>query len=449
MPDITRVLVANRGEIAVRVIRACRDLGIETVLTVSEPDRESLPAKMADRTVCIGPASPLKSYLRVGTIITAASGTGADAIHPGYGFLAEQPELGQACAEHGLVFIGPTPDSITKMGDKLVARQTVQALGIPVIPGSKVLAGSDEAMTAAQKVGFPILLKAAGGGGGKGMKTVYGRKDLESTYTEACAEARSAFGDDRIYIERFMPDVRHIEVQILADRFGNIVHLFERDCSLQRRYQKMIEESPSPVVTDEIRKQICEAAVRIAAHIGYENAGTIEFILDREQGKFYFLEMNTRIQVEHPVTEMITGVDVVKEQIRIAEGKPLSFNQKQVQMTGHAIECRINAELPEDDFRPSPGRIRQWKEPQGTGIRVDTHCFEGYTVPPFYDSLLAKVITVANNRSEAIEVMQYALQRFFVSGVNTTIPFLAALIEQTDFKRADINTRWLEEYVGD
>jgi acetyl-CoA carboxylase biotin carboxylase subunit len=449
MPDITRVLVANRGEIAVRVIRACRDLGIETVLAVSEPDRESLPARMADRTVCIGPASPLKSYLSVGTIITAACGAGADAIHPGYGFLAEQPELGQACAEYGLVFIGPTPDSIRKMGDKLVARETVQALGIPVIPGSKVIAGPDDAMTAAQQVGFPILLKAAGGGGGKGIKTVYGGEDLESIYTEACAEARSAFGDDRIYIERFMPDVRHIEVQILADRFGNIVHLFERDCTLQRRYQKMVEEAPSPVVTDEIRKQICEAAVRIAEHIGYENAGTIEFILDREQGQFYFLEMNTRIQVEHPVTEMITGVDVVKEQIRIAEGKPLSFNQKQVQMTGHAIECRINAELPEDDFRPSPGMIRQWKAPAGTGIRVDTHCFEGYMVPPFYDSLLAKVIAVAHNRSEAIEAMQHALQQFFVSGVNTTIPFLAALIDQADFKRADINTRWLEEYVGD
>jgi acetyl-CoA carboxylase biotin carboxylase subunit len=447
MTDISRVLIANRGEIAVRIIRACQDLGIETVVAVSEADRESLAAKMADRAVCIGPAAPLKSYLSVGTIITAARGVGANAVHPGYGFLAEQPELGEACAECGLIFVGPKPDSIKKMGDKLVARKTARDIGIPVIPGTELIHSVEAAATMADGVGYPVLLKAAAGGGGKGMKSAGCSEELKKVYTEASAEALGAFGDDRLYMEHFIPNARHIEIQILADRFGNTVHLFERDCSLQRRYQKMIEEAPSPVVSEEMRGKIVEAAIRIADHIGYENAGTIEFIYDQHQERFYFLEMNTRIQVEHPVTEMITGVDLVKEQIRIAEGKPLSTTQKQVKMTGHAIECRINAEAPEDNFRPVPGRITQWQAPEGKDIRVDTHCFPGYMVPPFYDSLLAKIIVAGNSRRDAIESMRSALNHFAVSGVTTNIQFLASLISHADFVTGNISTRWLEQVV--
>jgi acetyl-CoA carboxylase biotin carboxylase subunit len=447
MTDISRVLIANRGEIAVRIIRACQDLGIETILAVSEADREGFPARIADRTVCIGPAAPIKSYLSVGTVVTAARGVGADAVHPGYGFLAEQPELGEACAECGLIFVGPKPDSIRKMGDKLVARKTVKDLGIPVIPGSELIHSFEAVAGMAEDVGYPVLLKAAAGGGGKGMKSVSCSEDLKTFYTEASAEALSAFGDDRLYIEHFIANARHIEIQILADSFKNVVHLFERDCSLQRRYQKMIEEAPSPVVSEEMRAQIAKAAISIADHIGYENAGTIEFILDQDQGKFYFLEMNTRIQVEHPVTEMITGVDLVKEQLRIAEGKTLSITQEQVQMTGHAIECRINAEAPEDNFRPAPGRITQWQAPEGTNIRVDTHCFPGYMVPPFYDSLLAKIIVAGDSRMETIERMRNALNTFSVSGVSTNIQFLSALINHADFAAGNVNTRWLEDVV--
>jgi acetyl-CoA carboxylase biotin carboxylase subunit len=448
MSGISRVFVANRGEIAVRIIRACRDLGIETVLAVSEPDRESLPARMADRAVCIGPAHPLKSYLSVGTIITAARGTGSDAIHPGYGFLAEQPELGEACADYGLTFIGPKPDSIRKMGDKLVARTTAEALGIPVIPGSDLIHDFEEAAAVAVEIGFPVLLKAAAGGGGKGMKTVGGAPELEKVYKEASAEARAAFGDDRLYMERFIANARHIEIQILADSFGNVVHLFERDCSVQRRYQKVIEEAPSPAVSDGLRAQISSSAVRIAEHIKYENAGTVEFVLDQDSGRFYFLEMNTRIQVEHPVTEMISGVDLVQEQIRIAEGRALPFRQNEIKRSGHAVECRINAELPEADFRPSPGRIAQWAPPEGPGVRLDSHCYPGYVVPPYYDSLLAKLIVAGNDRDEVIARMGSALKDFEVSGVDTTIPFSASLIENADFVNGNIHTRWLERLVN-
>jgi len=447
MREISRVLIANRGEIAVRIIRACQDLGIKTVVALSDADMESLPAKMADRAICIGPAAPLQSYLKVGTIITAARQTRADAIHPGYGFLAEQPELGEACAEYNLTFIGPSPDNIRQMGDKLVSRKTAQELGVPVIPGSELIHDLAEAKTFAETVGFPLLLKAAAGGGGKGMKAVYGSKDLESAYEEASAEARAAFGDDRIFIEHLIPNARHIEIQIMADCFGNIVHLFERDCSLQRRYQKMVEEAPSHVLSDEIREQMCTSAIKMAQHIQFENAGTIEFVLDQDQGRFYFLEMNTRIQVEHPVTEMITGIDLVKEQIRIAAGKKLSFTQEQIQITGHAIECRINAEQPDDNFRPSPGRILTWEPPRGTGTRVDTHCFPGYIVPPFYDSLLAKLIVTGRNRGEAIERMQAALKKFIVTGVDTTIRFSSSLIENADYVNGDINTKWLENLL--
>ena len=448
LPKMTRVLVANRGEIAVRVIQACRELGLETVLAASEPDRESLPAQLADRVVCIGPALPEQSYLRVGTIVTAALGSGADAIHPGYGFLAEQPELAVACAAHGLVFIGPTPENIRNMGDKLVARRLVQALDIPVVPGSTLIDEAADIKSIAARIGFPVLLKAAAGGGGKGMKIVHTDDELETAYQESAAEARAAFGDGRLYLERVIPNARHLEVQILADRFGQIVHLFERDCSVQRRYQKLVEEAPSPVVSDAMRTQLCQAALKIAAAIGYENAGTVEFILDQDQGVFYFLEMNTRIQVEHPVTELITGVDLVQEQLRIAQGGALSLTQDQVQMRGHALECRINAESPEADFRPAPGHITQWQAPQGSGIRVDTHCVPGYQVPPFYDSLLAKLIVAGRSRAAAIERMRTALNAFTVCGIDTTIPFLASIMQRSDFATGQFNTRWLEEVVS-
>jgi len=447
MKDITRVLIANRSEIAVRVIRACQELGIKTVLAVSEADKESLPARMADRSVCIGPAKATESYLKVGTIISAALGTGADAVHPGYGFLAEQPDLPEACAQCGLIFIGPTADNIRNMGDKLLARKMAKELGIPVIPGSELVRDDQDAMRVAEKVGYPVLLKAAAGGGGKGMKIVEGPGDLKVVFEEASAEARAAFGDDRIYIEHFIPNARHIEVQIVADRFGNIIHLFERDCSVQRRYQKMVEESPSPVVTSRLREGICNAAVSIARHIRYENAGTVEFILDQDQGKFYFLEMNTRIQVEHPVTEMVTGVDLVKEQIQIAAGHSLGFHQEAVRLAGHAIECRINAEFSEDQFRPCPGRIEQWAQPVGSDIRVDTHCYPGYFVPPFYDSLLAKLITKGSNRHKAVDRMKEALAKFVVSGIKTTIPFYQFMLKNPDYLSGKLHTRWVEDVL--
>ena len=448
MAAITRVLIANRGEIAVRVIRACRALDVETVLAASEADRNSLPAQMADRVLCIGPAPSAGSYLNVGTIIEAALGSGSDAIHPGYGFLAERPELSRACMDNGLVFIGPSPQHIETMGDKLAARQAVAALGIPVVPGSGLIDDFSNASATAENIGYPILLKAAAGGGGKGMKAVYRPDDLETVYREAAAEARSAFGDGRMYLESYIPNARHVEVQVLADRHGNNVHLFERDCSVQRRYQKLIEEAPAPRLSCHIREKLCQAALGITRAIKYENAGTVEFILDQDKGSFYFLEMNTRIQVEHPVTEMTTGFDLVQEQIRVAQGEPISFSQSQVVPRGHAIECRINAEQPRDDFRPSPGRVTRWEPPEGTGIRVDSHCYAGYVVPPFYDSLLAKLIVIGNTRMEAIARLQRALANFHVAGVDTTIPFLASLVERADFIAGWVNTGWLEKVAN-
>ena len=448
MAAIRRVLVANRGEIAVRVIRACRALGIETVLAASEADADSLPARMADSVLCIGPAPSTSSYLNVGTIVQAALGSGSDAIHPGYGFLSEQPELARACLDNGLVFIGPGPQHIEAMGDKLAARQAVSGLGIPVVPGSGLIDGFSKASAMAEKVGYPILLKAAAGGGGKGMKTVHEPDNLETVYREAAAEARSAFGDDRLYLESFIPNARHIEVQVLADRHGNYVHLFERECSVQRRYQKLIEETPAPWLAGDLRERLCQAALEITEAIRYENAGTVEFILDQDKGSFYFLEMNTRIQVEHPVTEMTTGFDLVQEQLRVAQGEPVSFSQSQVVPRGHAIECRINAEQPRDNFRPSPGRITRWEPPEGTGIRLDSHCYAGYMVPPFYDSLLAKLIVAGNNRMEAIARLQWALANFHVAGVETTIPFLSSLVERADFISGRVNTGWLERVAN-
>jgi acetyl-CoA carboxylase, biotin carboxylase subunit len=453
MKGISRVLVANRGEIAVRIIRACQELGIESVVTVSEADSESLPAKLADRAVCIGPPPPMQSYLKVDTIIAAALGTGSDAIHPGYGFLAEQPQLAEGCAAHGLIFVGPKADDIRKMGDKLYARKLAEGLGVSIIPGSELVCHVGEAEDAAERVGYPVLLKAAAGGGGKGMKIVEQPEVLRTVFDEASVEALSAFGEDRLYLEHYISNARHIEVQIIGDRFRNVVHLFERDCSLQRRYQKMVEEAPSPAVSPELREEICRAAVRIAKHIGYENAGTIEFMLDQDKDRFYFLEMNTRIQVEHPVTEMISGIDLVKEQFRVASGDSLSVSQEEVKVTGHAIECRINAESPNAGFSPCPGRIREWKPPQGEGVRIDSHCYPRYFVPPYYDSLLAKLITWGSDRDQAIRSMQEALMDFTVSGVDTTIPFHRFIMKNPDYLRGKVNTGWIEnnlvkEYKG-
>jgi acetyl-CoA carboxylase biotin carboxylase subunit len=447
MKGISRVLIANRSEIAIRVIRACRDLGIESVVTVSEADKESMPARMADRAVCIGPPRSIDSYLKVGTIVSAAVGTGADAIHPGYGFLAEQVELPEACRRHGITFIGPTAENIRTMGDKILARKIAREVEIPVIPGSELVHDSETAMSVAEEVGYPILLKAAAGGGGKGMKVVGQAKDMKTTFDEASGEAQAAFGDNRIYVEHFIPNARHIEIQILGDSHGNLVHLFERDCSLQRRHQKMVEEAPSPVLSAQLRREICKAALTITGHIRYENAGTVEFILDQDNNRFYFLEMNTRIQVEHPVTEMITGVDLVKEQIRIAAGEPISFSQEEVKLSGHAIECRINAESAQEGFRPCPGKIKEWIPPEGTGIRLDTHCYPGYMVPPFYDSLIAKLITRGRNRREAIERMRLALSNFAVSGIDTTIPFHQVILQHPHYLDGKVNTRWVEEVL--
>jgi len=447
MNSISRVLIANRGEIALRIIRACRELNIETVAAVSEVDRESLPAKMADRTICIGPAQPAKSYLQVGTLVVAARGIGADAIHPGYGFLAEQPELPETCAQHGIIFIGPRAEHIRRMGDKLWARRTAESLGIPVIPGSGLIQEPSELASAAEKMGYPVLLKAAAGGGGKGMKIVRRPEELMTLYHEASAEARSAFGDGRVYLEAYIPNARHVEIQVLGDRRGNIVHLFERDCSLQRRHQKILEEAPCPILSADLRKELCQAALTLAHQVKYESAGTIEFILDQDKDLFYFLEMNTRIQVEHPVTEMITGIDLVKEQIRIAAGFPLSFSREDVKVNGHALECRINAESPQNQFLPSPGSIAEWRPPWGEDIRLDSHCYKGYTVPPHYDSLLGKLITRGENRPAAIRKMQEALSGFVIEGVDTSIPFHQRILEKSEYKEGKINTKWIEDVL--
>jgi acetyl-CoA carboxylase biotin carboxylase subunit len=440
-------LVANRGEIAVRIIRACQELGIKTILAASEADRESMPALLADRVVCIGPPKATESYLKIGTIVMAAVGTGAEAIHPGYGFLAEKPELPEACSRYGIIFVGPKAEQIRQMGDKISARQMAKNLGILVIPGSGMVQNLDETFPIAEKIGYPLLLKAAAGGGGRGMKIAKKPEDLKICFPEAYAEAQAAFGDGRLYLEKFISNARHVEIQIIGDRHGNVVHLGERDCSLQRRYQKMLEEAPSPGVPPETRNRMSQAAIEISQAIQYESAGTVEFILDQDSGQFYFLEMNTRIQVEHPVTEMTTGIDLVKEQIRVASGLPLSLSQSDVRPSGHAIECRINAEFPQEGFRPFPGRITDWRIPNEHGIRVDTHCYPGYLVPPYYDSLLAKVISLGHDRQEAIEHMQSALENFFVSGLETTIPFHRFILNHEDFRRGKINTRWLEEIL--
>ncbi|MBW3628194.1 MAG: acetyl-CoA carboxylase biotin carboxylase subunit [Gemmatimonadetes bacterium] len=440
-----KVLIANRGEIALRVIRACKELGIRTVAVFSEADRESLHVRFADEEVCIGPASARESYLNIPRIIAAAEITGADAIHPGYGFLAENAEFSEICERSELTFIGPTPQQIRQMGDKAAARRTMMEVGVPIVPGTDILGDPEEALAAAREIGFPVLIKAAAGGGGKGMRVAADEEEFTNQYTMARNEAAASFGDDSVYIEKYLARPRHIEFQILGDHHGRVVHLGERDCSIQRRHQKLIEEAPSPALTADLRARMGDAAVRGAKAIDYVGAGTIEFLLD-EDGSFYFMEMNTRIQVEHPVTEMITGYDLVKEQIRAAAGLPISVADP-VEFRGHAIECRINAEDPARNFAPSPGTILTFHPPGGPGVRLDTHVYAGYRVPPFYDSLLAKVIVHGSTRDEALARMRNALAWFMLEGVHTTIPFLTQVLDHPDFISGEVDTKFLERMV--
>ncbi len=440
-----RILIANRGEIAVRVVRACQQLGIESVVAVSDADRDSLAAKMATRAICIGPASASQSYLRPELLVTAAVGTGCEAVHPGYGFLSERAQFSRMCAEARLTFIGPSPEAIEVMGDKLSAVKLAEEVGVPRVPGSGRVDSPDSAREFTRTHGYPVLIKASAGGGGRGMRVVRREEDFISQLAAAAAEAQAAFGDPSLYVEKFIERARHIEIQVLGDKHGNIVHLGERDCSTQRRHQKLIEEAPSPVIDAKRRQELADAAVRLARHVGYVGAGTVEFVFDDDTRRWYFLEMNTRIQVEHPVTEMVTGRDLVVEQIRVAAGAPISFTQEDVALTGHAIECRINAEDAGANFAPRPGRLQTWVAPEGEGVRIDTHCFSGYLVPPYYDSLLAKIIVHGRDRNEAVARMQEALGGLRISGVPTTAPFHQQVLAHRDFAGAAVTTRWVEE----
>ncbi|HJU69186.1 MAG TPA: acetyl-CoA carboxylase biotin carboxylase subunit [Gemmatimonadaceae bacterium] len=438
-----KVLVANRGEIALRVIRACRELGIQTVAVYSEADRESLHVRFADDDVCIGPAPARESYLRIPRLIAAAEITGADAIHPGYGFLAENAEFAETCAASNITFIGPTPEQIRVMGDKAAARKAMADVGVPIIPGTPgPVDDPEEAIGLARDIGFPVIIKAAAGGGGKGMRVAKDVDDFARSFQLARSEALSAFGNGEVYVEKYLARPRHIEFQILGDKHGNTIHLGERDCSVQRRHQKLIEEAPSPIMTPELRAQMGDAAVRGAKSIRYVGAGTIEMLYN-EDGSFYFMEMNTRIQVEHPVTEMLTGIDLVKEQIRVAAGERLSVKELPP-LRGHVIECRVNAEDPARNFQPSPGKIEVFHPPGGPGVRLDTHVYAGYTVPPFYDSLIAKLIVQGRDRQEAIRRMHMALESFIIEGVTTTIPFLGRVMMHKKFQAGDVDTKFLE-----
>jgi acetyl-CoA carboxylase, biotin carboxylase subunit len=438
-----KVLIANRGEIALRVIRACRELDIQTVAVYSEADRESLHVRFADDDVCIGPPPGRDSYLKIPRLIAAAEITGADAIHPGYGFLAENAEFAETCRASGITFIGPTPDQIRVMGDKASARRAMQECGVPIVPGTPgPVEDPEEALEFARGIGFPVIIKAAAGGGGKGMRVARDPDDFLRSFQLARSEELSAFGNGDVYVEKFLERPRHVEFQILGDTHGNVIHLGERDCSVQRRHQKLIEEAPCPVMTPELRERMGEAATRGAKAINYVGAGTIEMLLD-EDGSFYFMEMNTRIQVEHPVTEQLTGVDLVKEQIRVAAGLPLSVLELPP-FRGHVIECRVNAEDPARNFQPSPGKLEVFHQPGGPGVRVDTHAYAGYTVPPFYDSMIAKLIVQGSTREEALKRMQIALESFVVEGVKTTMPFLARVMQHPQFQAGQVHTKWLE-----
>ncbi len=444
-PPFKRIFIANRGEIAVRIIRACQSLGIESVVAVSTADRDSLAAQMATRAICIGPAAASLSYLKPEALVTAALGTGCEAVHPGYGFLSERASFSRLCSESGLVFIGPSPEAIESMGDKLTAVRLADAAKVPRVPGSDKVTSKEVAEREAKRIGYPFLFKASAGGGGRGMRLVRNSAELAPAMESATAEAQAAFGDSTLYMEKYIESARHIEIQILADAHGNVIHLGERDCSTQRRHQKLIEEAPSPFISDEVRKTLSEAAVRLAQRVDYRGAGTVEFVYDEQTGKAYFLEMNTRIQVEHPVTEMVTGRDLVVEQIRIAAGEPISFSQEEVKVTGHAIECRINAEDAARNFAPGPGRITEWNAPGEKGVRVDSHCYSGYLVPPYYDSLLAKLIVHAEDRDATVKKMLGSLKQFVVRGVPTTIGFHHEVLSHDDFRAGRVNTRWVEE----
>ncbi|HCL57222.1 MAG TPA: acetyl-CoA carboxylase biotin carboxylase subunit [Spirochaetia bacterium] len=443
-----KVLIANRGEIALRVIRACKELGLKTVIVYSTADRDSLPVKVADEKICIGGPKASESYLNIPQIIAAAEVTGADAIHPGYGFLSENANFSEICKAHNIVFIGPSKEIINKMGDKATARDTMEKANVPIVPGTGLLDDDVHAREEAKKIGYPVLIKATAGGGGRGMRVCRDEKELIVNFAQAKNEAEKAFGNAAVYMEKYIGNPKHIEIQILGDSFGNILHIFERDCSVQRRHQKLIEEAPSPILTPELRNKIGSAAVKGVKEVGYVGAGTMEFLYDQDSGEFYFIEMNTRIQVEHPISEAISGIDIVKYQILAAMGEKLPFKQEDLKISGHSIECRINAEDPDHDFMPNPGKIKGLVIPGGFGVRVDTHIYEGYNLPPFYDSLLAKLIVWGTTREEALTRMKRALSEFHIEGIKTTIPFHLKVMDSELFKKGTYTTKFLETFKG-
>jgi acetyl-CoA carboxylase, biotin carboxylase subunit len=439
-----KILIANRGEIALRIIRTCREMGIPTVAVYSTADKDSLHVRFADEAVCIGKPAGAESYLNIPSIIAAAEITNSDAIHPGYGFLAENAKFSEICAQHKIKFIGPTPEMINSMGDKITAKETMIKAGVPVVPGSEGLLQSiDQAKAEAKAMGYPVMIKATAGGGGKGMRIVWAEDEIEKAYDSAKQEAAASFKNDGLYMEKFVEEPRHIEIQIAGDQFGNVCHLSERDCSIQRRHQKLVEESPSPFMTPELRKAMGDAAIKAAKAINYESVGTIEFLVDKHRN-FYFMEMNTRIQVEHCVTEEVINYDLIKEQIKIAAGVPISGRNYEPQM--HAIECRINAEDPYNDFRPSPGKITILHTPGGHGVRVDSHIYAGYSIPPYYDSMIAKIIAVAQTREEAINTMERALSEYVIEGIKTTVPFHVKLMKDEKFRSGDFNTKFMDTW---
>jgi len=440
-----KILIANRGEIALRIIRTCREMGIKTVAVYSTADKDSLHVKFADEAVCIGGPKSAESYLNIPHIMAACEITNADAVHPGYGFLAENAKFAQICADHGIKFIGPTPEMINKMGDKITAKETMIKAGVPVVPGGEGLLESiDAAKKLAKEIVYPVIIKATAGGGGKGMRVVWNESEIEKAFNDAKMEAAASFKNDGLYMEKFVEEPRHIEIQVAGDQFGNVCHLSERDCSIQRRHQKLVEESPSPFMTPELRQRMGEAAIKAAAAINYESVGTIEFLVDKHRN-FYFMEMNTRIQVEHCVTEEVVSYDLIKEQIKIAAGEKISGKNYEPQL--HAIECRINAEDPYNDFRPSPGKITVLHTPGGHGVRVDSHVYAGYVIPPYYDSMIGKLITVAQTREEAINTMYRALSEYVIEGVKTTIPFHLQLMQNEDFRKRNFTTKFLETFT--
>ncbi|MGD9471612.1 MAG: acetyl/propionyl/methylcrotonyl-CoA carboxylase subunit alpha [Novosphingobium sp.] len=442
---IKRLFVANRGEIAVRILRTAKAMGIETVIGVSAADKESMGAGMADRAVVLGPAPSTKSYLDVRLVVHAAKATGCDALHPGYGFLSEKPELASLCEQEGITFVGPRPDSIEVLGDKISSRDLAAKANVQTVPGTDHIVSVEDAKHAAEKLGYPVVMKATAGGGGRGMFKASNPAELEASFERASREAESAFGDSRLYMERFVERARHVEVQIVGDGEGNVVHFGERDCTVQRRYQKLIEEAPATAVPDDVRKRLHESAVRLTSTAKYRNAGTVEFLYDVDRNDFYFIEVNSRIQVEHPVTEEITGRDLIACQLRVAGGEGIGIRQDEVEISGHAIECRMNAEDPRNDFAPSPGRITRWTPPQGQGVRLDSHAGEGYLVPPFYDSMIGKLIVRGTDRNDAIDKLIAAINAFELEGIKTTMPLAAFIVDHPDFRNNQITTRWLED----